>query len=255
MSGSKSYVPGSAAVPAAEPMPSGASAAAAVSGAAADSPLSLAVHRLAPPALDDVARRTASGRAKMFLVLAICAAPVVASYFTYFVIRPQGRTNYGDLIVPQRPLPGDLPLVDLQGLAVRPATLRGQWLLVVVAGGACDAACEKHLWLQRQLRETLGREKERVDKVWLIDDGVAPRADILNAVRTNTDMTVLRAPRAALAAWLQPAAGRALEDHYYIVDPLGNWMMRSPADAVPAKLKGDIEKLLRASAGWDKPGR
>ena len=29
----------------------------------------------------------------------------------------------------------------------------------------------------------------------------------------------------------------------------------APADPEPAKLKRDVDKLLRASAGWDKPGR
>jgi hypothetical protein len=221
-----------------------------------DSPLSFTVHSMAPPALDgDAARRTRSGRLKMLLVLAICAAPVIASYFTYFVIRPEGRTNYSELVQPQRPLPGALPLTDLQGRAVSAETLKGQWLLVVVAGAACDARCEKHLWVQRQLRETLGRDKDRVDKLWLIDDAATPRPETLAGVTTNTDATVLRVPRAALAAWLEPAAGRALEDHLYIVDPLGNWMMRAPTDADPAKLKSDVVKLLRASAGWDKAGR
>ena len=66
---------------------------------------------------------------------------------------------------------------------------------------------------------------------------------------------MLRVPAAALSAWLAPAQGHVLSDHIYIVDPLGNWMMRSPADPEPARLKRDVEKLLRASAGWDKPGR
>jgi hypothetical protein len=208
-----------------------------------------------PPALDDEARRTATGRLKMLLVLLVCAAPVVASYLTFYVIRPDGRTNYSELITPQRPVPADLPLTDLQGAPVKAESLKGQWLVVVVSGGACDAACEKHLWLQRQLRETLGREKDRVDKLWLISDDVPPRTQTLDAIRTNTEMTVLRAPMSALSAWLAPAPGHALGEHVYIVDPLGNWMMRSPADPEPAKLKRDVEKLLRASAGWDKPGR
>ena len=62
-------------------------------------------------------------------------------------------------------------------------------------------------------------------------------------------------PANALTAWLQPAKGHAIEEHLYVVDPLGNWMMRVPPDAEPARLKRDIEKLLRASAGWDTPGR
>ena len=237
MSGSNSSAPGSAAPR--EPA----------------APLNFAVHAMQPPALLDDARRTASGRLKMLLVLLICAAPVVASYLTFYVIRPDARTNYSELIAPPQPLPAELPLTDLQGAAVRAESLKGQWLLVVVSGGACDSVCEKHLWLQRQLRETLGREKDRVDKVWLIADDAQPRPQTLDAIRTNTEITVLRAPLHALSAWLAPAAGHALSDHVYIVDPLGNWMMRSPADPEPAKLKRDVEKLLRASAGWDKAGR
>ena len=117
----------------------------------------------------------------MLLVLLVCAAPVVASYFTYFVIRPQARTNYSDLIAPPRPLPSALGLRQLDGAALPPASLRGQWLLVVVAGGACDTRCERLLWMQRQLHETLGKEKDRVDKLWLVDDGVTPRAQTLAA--------------------------------------------------------------------------
>ena len=119
----------------------------------------------------------------MLLVLLVCAAPVVASYFTYFVIRPESRTNYSELILPPRALPASLPLADLQGGVVRPDALKGQWLLVVVSGGACDAVCEKYLWLQRQLRETLGGERDRVDKVWLVDDKVPPRAQVLQALQ------------------------------------------------------------------------
>ena len=58
-----------------------------------------------------------------------------------------------------------------------------------------------------------------------------------------------------VAAWLKPAPGQVLEDHLYIVDPMGDWMMRAPAQADPTRLKRDVERLLRASAGWDKPGR
>ena len=218
-----------------------------------DQPLRLTVHSL--PSVDAQARRTASGRVKMLLVLLICALPVIASYLAYYVIKPQGRTNYSELIQPQRPIPADLGLTDLQGRAVASATLRGQWLLVVVAGGACDDACARHLYLQRQLREALGRDKDRVDKLWLIHDTATPAPRTLDAVSRGEGATVLRVPAAALAAWLDGGAGPALETQLYIVDPLGQWMMRSPPTPEPSKLRRDVERLLRASAGWDKPGR
>ena len=144
------------------------------------SPLSFTVHSMPTPAL--TARRTASRPLKMLLVLLVCAAPVIASYFTYFVIRPEGRTNYSELVTPPRACPLRCRWPTCRAGRCRPPALQGQWLLVVVAGGACDARCETHLWLQRQLRETLGREKDRVDKVWLITDDATPRPELLQAI-------------------------------------------------------------------------
>lgn len=224
--------------------------------AEAEQPLGLTVHSLPSPgeAASLAARRTRSGRLKMLLVVLICAAPVIASYFTYYVIRPEGRSVFGELIDPQRPVP-DLVAQDLAGRPVSLASLKGQWLLVSVAGGDCDTACERTLYLQRQLRESLGKEKERVDWVWLVDDA----APVREALRPGlAAATVLRVDPAALAQWLAPAAGQALPAHLYIVDPMGNWMMRLPPalDAAgAAKAKRDVERLLRASSSWDNAGR
>ena len=57
------------------------------------------------------------------------------------------------------------------------------------------------------------------------------------------------------AQWLQPAPGHRLEDHLYVVDPLGHWMLRFPADIDPTRAKRDLDRLLRASSAWDQPGR
>ena len=109
--------------------------------------------------------------------------------------------------------------------------------------------------MQRQLREMLGAERDRVDKVWLVSDG-APLAPALRAaVDAKPAVTVLRIDPAALAAWLAPEPGHGLEEHLYIVDPMGEWMMRMPADPEPMRVKRDLERLLRASASWDLPGR
>lgn len=221
----------------------------------AEHPLGLTVHTL-PEAGDAVAsaQRTRHGRWKMLGVLAICAAPVIASYFTYYVVRPEGRRNYGELIDPQRTLPA-LTVTTPDGASLPLDSLKGQWLLVSVAGGACDAQCQKHLYLQRQLRESLGKEKDRLDWVWLVNDSAAVPDTLAPALQKAT---VLRVDRAALSAWLAPASGHQQAEHLYVVDPMGNWMMRFPADmdaSGAAKAKRDLERLLRASSSWDDAGR
>ena len=193
-------------------------------------------------------------RWKMMGVLLVCAAPVLASYFTYYVVRPEGRRNYGELVDPQRPLP-EMQVSTLDGKAVALRSLKGQWLLVSIGSAACDKACEQRLYFQRQLREALGKEKDRLDWIWLINDAAAVDSRLLPALATST---VLRAPADGLAQWLVPAAGQRLEDHLYVVDPLGNWMMRFPANmdaAAASKAKRDLDRLLRASGSWDTEGR
>ena len=217
-------------------------------------PLGLTVHSL--PVAEDAlaAQRTRQGRWKMLGVLLACAAPVIASYFAYYVVRPEGRRNYGELVEPQRPMPA-MAAQALDGTTQPLAALQGQWLLVSVAGGACDAQCQGNLYLQRQLRESLGKDKERVDWVWLVTDGAPIPATIAPALQPAR---VLRVDEAALARWLAPAPGHALTEHLYVVDPQGHWMLRFPAhmdakDAVRARR--DLDRLLRASASWDPPGR
>lgn len=218
-------------------------------------PLAMTVHSLPLAVVDERARRTWSGRMQMALILLVCAAPVVASYLAFYVVRPGGAAAaYGSLIQPSVALP-DVQAADLRGAPVPLRSLKGQWLLVLAGPAACDGACEQRLFVQRQLREMLGRERERVDKVWLVTDDAPVRPELRAALGGAAPVTVLRVPDAAVRAWLKPAAGHTLEEHLYLVDPMGEWMMRMPAAPEPGKVKRDLERLLRASAGWDTPGR
>src|SRR6188768_1011708 len=92
-----------------------------------DQPLGLTVHSLPVP--QEAARadgqRTRVGRWKMLVVALVCAAPVVASYFTYYVVRPEGRRSHGELIDPQRPIPS-IAGTTLDGRKVVLPSLQGQ---------------------------------------------------------------------------------------------------------------------------------
>jgi hypothetical protein len=181
----------------------------------------------------------------LYLLLAVCAAPVLASYTAYYLLPPTGRTNYGALVDPQRPLPA-LELRRLDGADVPAASLRGSWLMVQVDGGACGAACEKKLWQMRQVRLTTGKDADRVRRVWLIVDD-APLAT--SVIREFDGTLFLRARADEVAAYLplpdEPAA--RLADHVWLIDPLGNLMLRWPKDADPSRMKKDLIKLLKAS--------
>jgi hypothetical protein len=215
----------------------------------------MTVHSLPLAVVDERTRRTWRGRLQMALILLVCAAPVIASYLAVYVVRPDvGEAAYGDLIQPSVGLPAANG-VDLQGRSVPLQVLKGQWLLLTVGASACDSACERRLFLQRQLREMLGRERERVDKVWLVTDDGPLAPALQQALMSGVPVQVLRVSKADVQAWLKSARGQALEEHLYLVDPMGEWMMRMPIAPEPAKVKRDLDRLLRASASWDKPGR
>ena len=222
-------------------------------------PIGLTVYDLPSPvaaeaAVEDAAR-TRVGRWRLLLVLLVCAAPVVASYLTYYVIRPQtGQTAYGELINPQRALPAWSGR-DLQGREVPLTSLQGQWLFMAVGSAACKLDCETLLYVQRQLHKALGKEQDKFERVWLVTDDAPVAPKLVEALQ---GATIVRVDAAALAQWLQPAPGRQLSDHLYLVDPMGHWMMRFPPHpdtAAAAKIKRDLERLLRAANSWDRPGR
>jgi len=190
--------------------------------------------------------QTRRGRWKLLLVLLVCAAPMLMSYLTYYVIKPTGRTNYGTLLDPRRyPAPPALGLLTLDG---KPATLdryRGRWLMLQSGPSACAAACQRQLFQMRQLRLMQGRDMDRIERAWLITDP-APLETLLIREFDGTDM--LRVDPVALRAWLPAAAGGSVDDHLYLVDPLGHLMMRFPKNADPSRVKKDLNKLLKASA-------
>jgi len=221
-----------------------------------DAPLGMTVHALPQPG--EVAQadeqRTNAGRWKMLALLLVCAAPVIASYFTYYVVRPEARRNYGELVTPQVDLPA-ASARNLQGQPVDLKSLKGQWLLVAVGSADCKESCKENLYFQRQLREIMGKEKDRLDRVWVLTDEAPVDATLLPAL---SQAHVLRVDAPVLQAWLSPAAGQAVQDHLYVIDPMGHFMMRFPAHmdmAGASKAKKDLERLLRASASWDQAGR
>lgn len=184
------------------------------------------------------------GRWKLFAVIAVCAAPVIASYLTYYVIKPQGRTNYGALIDPRAyPIPA-LGTTLLDGKPIALDAFKGKWILLQVNSADCKESCKKKLYDARQLRLAQGKEMDRVERVWLITDD-KPLETLVMREYDGTHM--LRARAEAVKAWLPVDSGTTASDHLYMVDPLGNLMMRFPKDADPNKIKKDLAKLLKAS--------
>lgn len=194
-------------------------------------------------------------KAPLFVILALCLAPLVLALLAYYVpalgLRPAESTAYGELIQPQRPMPeaAALPLTTLDGQPFDLNTLRGKWLLVSADEGACPESCVEKLFILRNSHASQGKNVERLARVWFLTDG-APVPEQIKQAYVGTHM--LRADPERLANYLAPQASAAereaaLKAPMWIIDPLGNLMLEFPADADPVSVRDDIRKLIRNS--------
>lgn len=189
------------------------------------------------PQGDEERRR---GRRVALVILALCAAPTVAAWLAYFVWQPQSRTNYGELVAPRSLSDPEVRL--LNGGPYRLSKLRGKWLLLQIDSAACGDACRSKLVTMRQARLALGKDAERVERVWLLADPAVPDPALL---REHPGLVVARAPGDALSGDF-PASGNPT-GYIFLIDPRGNLMLRFPGDPDGRKMLKDLSRLLRAS--------
>jgi hypothetical protein len=165
---------------------------------------------------------------KLLLVGAVCVAPVLAGWILYFSgWTPRDAGNYGELIAP---VPLSAPVLG---------ALRGKWVLVAFDAAACNAYCEKKLYFMRQVRKAQGKDFERVERLWVLTDGATPRAELLAAIEGTRIVRLKNMAGAEFPGY--PSR------HIYVIDPLGNLMMRFPADPDPSRMLKDLQRLLKSS--------
>ncbi|CAN5506810.1 cytochrome c oxidase subunit I [soil metagenome] len=183
-------------------------------------------------------------RLQFLLVLLICAAPICAALIVWhFELGPDARTNYGDFVDPQKPVP------PFATTAIDPsmkplAELKGKWVMLHADLAACTTDCARQLYIMRQVRASLNEGQQRVERAWLVLDDAPINPEVLAAY---AGMNIYRVRAEDWRAFLPTAAGTRIEDHIYLVDPLGNLMLRWPDKVDPKELRKDAVKLLRAS--------
>jgi cytochrome oxidase Cu insertion factor (SCO1/SenC/PrrC family) len=189
--------------------------------------------------MEDARRR---GRRTLLLLAAIFLLPVGVAFALYYgrLWQPAGSSSKGELIVPARPL--DVTgLRNANGTPADPGALLGKWSLIYIGDGACDQACRTALVFGRQTRLALNNEMTRVQRVFLAT-GRCCDGDYF--AREQAGLVALDASAAPGLLRQFPA------DHahsLYIVDPLGNLMMRHDASHTSKDLLTDLKKLLKLS--------
>ncbi len=188
--------------------------------------------------LDETIKK--ANRRKFIALLVLMCAPIVISYVLFYAEYRPGTVNYGEL----------LDVKKIEGSGVNPLDnkifrmkdLNGKWVMLIVDSGACDKACQEKLYFMRQVRMVQHKEKHRVERLWLIDDDVVPNVEL---TKEYEGTLFVKTNDSALLDAIPPKESQ--KKHIYMVDPLGNLIMRYPEELNPTKMGKDIKRLLHVS--------
>ena len=164
---------------------------------------------------------------------------------------PQGQRNHGTLIQPARSV-HSLAVSDAGGAPFDWAALEGRWSIVLVAGEACGDACIERLIQVRQLRRALGADRQRVERLLIMnDDAVRPALSGLDGTRL-----LLAGPDARPAmTTLFDVEGAVAGGTTFLVDPTGGVMMAYDPSITLKQMLEDLQTLLKASQNWARGGQ
>jgi cytochrome oxidase Cu insertion factor (SCO1/SenC/PrrC family) len=189
-------------------------------------------------------------RLLLLFIVACFALPLAAAWLLVGHWRPGGSAQHGELLEPARPI-ANLQFDSLDGHRVDGTALRGHWVLAYIGSAmGCDARCRTGLYDMRQVRLALGKDMGRV-KTLLLLDGM-PGAEFRDWLAVEHPATIagvadVASRNALIEAFGQPGlAGEWM----YLLDPLGNLLMRYPVDTEPHGLLKDLQRLLK----WSKIG-
>jgi hypothetical protein len=167
-------------------------------------------------------KKDIAGLFKLVLIASVFFAPLILATWLYVSgtgFRPEGKTNHGEILQPLINIRDVLPDCD------------------------CDAACEYALYTLRQSRLMLGKEMDRLVRVFLHGD-TAP--DTVFLANEHAGLITLRDND--FSDLLENKKPAELSDGgYYLVDPLGNLVMYFRPDIDPGDMVEDIKHLLELS--------
>ena len=125
---------------------------------------------------------------------------------------------------------------------LRMKDLHGKWVLLNIDSGNCDEACQKKLYFMRQVRLVQGKEMHRIERLWLITDDVKPDEKL---VQEFDGTFFIGAQDNEILDLVENKDSQT--KHIYLIDPIGNLMMRFPEDVNGTKMGHDLKRLLHVS--------
>lgn len=181
-----------------------------------------------------------------FVVIAF-VAPVVAAYALFFLgITPPAYSNKGELLD---------PIIDVESFALsddsnnvlgRKAITEHKWHMMYFVGSSCDDACNQSLYNMRQINIAAGKYANRLQRLLVHLEAPAEEFQALVA-KEYPQARHVNANAETIAAALQEVGPQFRANEIYIMDPLGNIMLRYTQEQSYKDILHDLKKLFKVS--------
>lgn len=188
---------------------------------------------------------TKNHRIKFLALVAVFVLPFIGSWLAFYVfeIKPDSR-NYGDLVVPARPL--ELVMLQTTKKHNLNEEFWNKWTFVVIDDGSCGQLCQENLYYLRQMRLALGRDVDRVQNLLLSSQPFTE--DVAGFLVDYPDLSAAdQVPQGFVRQFESIDNPSKNKPFIYLVDPLGNLMMTYPAENDPSSILSDMRRLLKVS--------
>lgn len=204
-----------------------------------------------PQLPEDIRRRN---RRNIILLAILFMSPIIAAYVLHMTgWQPSKTSNYGELVHPARPLV-DINLVDDEGKQKKLSGLRTKWILLLVGKGVCGKVCKDNLYKMRQIHTAQGKHQHRVQRVFLLPRGKEKYLDAefrkaypKLGIYTVSSSDLKKISKQMLMDDNQAAKVFDTRDYVYLIDPIGNLMMRYQPGADATGMRKDLGRILRLS--------
>ena len=182
--------------------------------------------------------RTDRSKVLVLVIAAIAFVPLFLAYivFLYFpTLVPGTTTNHGTLIQPPVQVNDDN------------LVLPGKWVMLIPVKTECDNACERVLYLSRQVHISLGKDASRIRRVILTSDSLSTGfLDLL--AREHYQAAIVSLGRDATTILRKVATDPAGDPVVFIMDPNGNIMMYYLPSQGGKPMLNDLKHLLKVSS-------
>lgn len=193
----------------------------------------------------------ADNRKKLLIIIAWFFVPLAIAISWYKLLpeeyRPSSMTNNGELLNPVFTL---VPFSHqtAKGNSYTNRDVEKVWTLVHFIEGECDENCSKSLYDTRQMRISFGKDIDRVNRIVIVY-GQGQGESNQKMWESHPDLQVLMAAKNGIGEQIEKNVDgfSRVDNTVFLLDPLGNVVMRFPASLDVKLMKKDIRKLLKLS--------